>query len=198
MPPPPPSFSHLPVQPPLKPSPKLPSCSPTPTQDDAMYPPFPDHVNLREFYWPNYLSPLFNQIRKVVANYPMCLYKHEDEDLISYKERILDICHQIDKICFKKVTEWRAEFREKKGLSHLEAEQQIGKLSKVIISGAFYLVSFYIDLNYHVVYYHYMLHTEMVPRVPFPWLPHTEELVKNFCFRDYEIDEMVSEPPFLW
>jgi hypothetical protein len=43
-----------------------------------------------------------------------------------------------------------------------------------------------------------MLHTEMVPRVPFPWLPHTEELVKNFRFRDYETDEVVSEPPFLW
>jgi hypothetical protein len=43
-----------------------------------------------------------------------------------------------------------------------------------------------------------MLHQKMVPHVPFPWPPHKEELVKNFHFRDYETDEVVSEPLFLW
>jgi hypothetical protein len=127
MPPPLPSFSHLPIQPPLKPSPQSPSRSPLPNQDAAVYPPFPDHVNLQDFYWPDYFGPLFNQIKKVVANYLVCLYKHEDKDVISYKERILDIRHQIDRICFKKVTEWREEFRTNKKLSRLEAERQIGK-----------------------------------------------------------------------
>jgi hypothetical protein len=102
-----------------------------------MYPPFPDHVHLQDFYWPDYFSPLFNQIRKVVADYPVCLYKHEDEDLISYKERILDIHHRIDRICFKKVTEWREEFRMEKKLSRLEAERQIGEFSKIVISDTF-------------------------------------------------------------
>jgi hypothetical protein len=137
MPPPIPSSSHSPVQPPLEPSPKSPSRSPTPSPDDAVYPPYPDHVNLQDFYWPDYFGPLFNQISKVVANYPVCLYKHEDEDVISYKERILEIRHWIDRICFKKVTEWREEFRKKRKLSHLEAECQIGKLSQIIISDAF-------------------------------------------------------------
>jgi hypothetical protein len=38
------SFNHLPIQSPLKPSPQSPSHSPTPTPDDAIYPPFPDHI----------------------------------------------------------------------------------------------------------------------------------------------------------
>jgi hypothetical protein len=138
MPPPIPSSSHPTIQPLLEPSPKSPSHSPTPSPDDAVYPPYPDHVNLQDFYWPDYFGPLFNQIRKVVANYPVCLYKHEDEDMISYKERILEIRHRIDRICFKKVTEWREEFRKEKKLSRLEAECQIGKLLQIIISDTFY------------------------------------------------------------
>jgi hypothetical protein len=46
-----------------------------------------------DFYWPDYFGPLFNQIKRVVANYPVCSHKHEDKDMISYKERMLDIWH---------------------------------------------------------------------------------------------------------
>jgi hypothetical protein len=43
-----------------------------------------------------------------------------------------------------------------------------------------------------------MLRPEMVPEVPFPWLPKYEQYDEHFSFRDYETNEVISEAPYLW
>jgi hypothetical protein len=43
-----------------------------------------------------------------------------------------------------------------------------------------------------------MLRPEMVPVIPFPWLPDSEEYDKNFDFSLFESDNEVEEAPFWW
>jgi hypothetical protein len=43
-----------------------------------------------------------------------------------------------------------------------------------------------------------MLCPEMVPEVPFPWLPKHKQYNEHFSFRDYETNEIISKLPYLW
>jgi hypothetical protein len=46
--------------------------------------------------------------------------------------------------------------------------------------------------------YYYMLRPEMVPIVPYPWLPDYEEYDKNFDFSLFESSAMVEESSVKW
>jgi hypothetical protein len=56
----------------------------------------------------------------------------------------------------------------------------------------------YVDLQFRTSCYHYMLRPEMVPVIPFPWLPDYEEFDESFDFSLFELDRELDDPPLLW
>jgi hypothetical protein len=55
-----------------------------------------------------------------------------------------------------------------------------------------------IDMQFRSTVYHYMLRPEMVPVVPYPWLPDYEEYDKNFDFLLFESSTVVEESSTKW
>jgi hypothetical protein len=55
-----------------------------------------------------------------------------------------------------------------------------------------------IDMQFRSTAYHYMLRPEMVPVVPYPWLPDYEEYDENFEFSLFESSTVVEESLNKW
>jgi hypothetical protein len=107
-------------------SPRSPSHSPTPTPNDASYPPYPEDVCLQDFYWPDTFGTCFKHIRETLADYPICLFQRGGEPQLSYQDHLLALRRGVDNLCFDLEHKWRSGLA-KKGLSLMDIEHQIGK-----------------------------------------------------------------------
>jgi hypothetical protein len=159
------------------------------------YPPEATYFNPFAFYWPNSHGRYIQWFQENVPNYPNALSSQHNESVLDRTSRLMEYRARFDVYCFSMEPKWR-DMMNRLNMDKLQCEYQIGKYDLIPL----FLISLngVIDMQFHSTAYHYMLRPEMVPVVPYPWLPDYEEYDENFDFSLFESSTVVEESATKW
>jgi hypothetical protein len=90
---------------------------------------------------------------------------------------------------------WR-DMMSRLKMDRMQCEYQIGE--RELVSLYPFFLTGVIDMQFHSMAYHYMLRPEIVPVIPYPWLPNYEEYDENFDFSLFESSMVVEESSVKW